>query len=342
MMGRILVGMLVASALASTVAQQQQGELMPVLPTAFAYHPDVLLHDSGVYHPENPERLRAIISHLQETALWSTLLHLQPEPASEDVLTLVHTPRYLEMLRQAARNAPVHLDPDTRVSAQSYRAATVAAGAVLAAVDAVMEERAQNAFAAVRPPGHHAFPQRASGFCLINNVAVAARYLQHEHGIERILIVDWDAHHGNGTQAIFYEDPSVLYFSTHQYPFYPGTGAASEIGRGAGEGHTINVPLSAGSSEDKIIKIYREQLVPAAKAFEPEFVLVSAGFDSHRDDPLAHLGLTSAGYRQLTEIVMAIAEPSAQGRIVSVLEGGYNLQALARSVAAHLEALADR
>jgi acetoin utilization deacetylase AcuC-like enzyme len=315
---------------------------MPTHTTAFAYHPGMLAHDADGGHPESPGRLRAITSHLRKTKLWGTLLHLEPTPADEDVLTLVHPRGYLEGLREAARAALIYLDPNTRMSKDSYRAATVATGAVLAAVDAVMEGRARNAFAAVRPPGHHGFPERTSGFCLISNVAVAARYLQQRHGMERVLIVDWHAHHGNGTQAIFYDDPSVLYFSTHQYPFYPGTGAAGENGRGAGQGFTINVPLAAGTGEAEIIDIYREQLVPAAKAFKPQFVLISAGFDSHREDPLANLGLTAAGYATLTEIVMGIADVSAQGRVVSILEGGYNTQALAQSVAAHPNALSQR
>jgi acetoin utilization deacetylase AcuC-like enzyme len=340
MINRIFVVCLASVALSFTFTQEEGGPV-PVRPTAFAYHPDMLLHDAGAGHPESPRRLQAIVSHLKETELWNELLHLKPEPADEGILALVHPSHYLRTLRDAARSAPIQLDPDTRVSAGSYRAATLAAGAVLASVDAVMQGRAQNAFAAVRPPGHHAFPATAGGFCLINNVAVAARYLQQEHDIERILIVDWDAHHGNGTQAIFYEDPSVLYFSTHQHPYYPGTGAASETGRGAGKGSIINVPLRAGSSQAQIIRAFNEQLVPAAKAFEPEFVLISAGFDSHEEDPLAQLGMTAAGYAKLTEIVMAIAEASAQRRIVSVLEGGYDPQALARSVAAHLEALAQ-
>jgi acetoin utilization deacetylase AcuC-like enzyme len=334
--------LLVVCLLTSAYSFARGAPTVPDLPTALAYHADVLLHDTGAYHPENPQRLHAIMSQLRGSTLWSEYLQLEVRPADEDSLILVHPPRYLEILRRAAREAPVALDPDTPVSRESYRAAIIAAGATLAAVDAVMTGRARNAFAAVRPPGHHAYAERAGGFCLINHVAVAARHAQREHGVERVLIVDWDAHHGNGTQAIFYDDPSVLYFSTHQYPFYPGTGAANETGRGAGEGYTVNVPLAAGTSEGEIVRIYRERLVPAAEQFKPELVLISAGFDSHRDDPLAHLGLTERGYAELTEIVLNIAATYAQGRLVSVLEGGYNPQALARSVAAHLEALTRR
>jgi acetoin utilization deacetylase AcuC-like enzyme len=228
------------------------------------------------------------------------------------------------------------------MSIDSYRVARLAVGGALAAVDAVTRDQVRNAFTAVRPPGHHALRDRAMGFCLFNNIAIAARYVQEHHGLERVLIVDWDVHHGNGTQAIFYEDPTVLYFSTHQYPFYPGTGAANETGAGAGLGFTVNAPLPAGSGDEEITTAFRGKLIPAAEAFRPQFVLVSAGFDAHRDDPLALLRVTEAGYAALTGIVLDLADRFAGGRLVSLLEGGYNLQALARSVEAHLRVLADR
>jgi acetoin utilization deacetylase AcuC-like enzyme len=282
------------------------------------------------------------MSYLEQQGLLHTLLLLRPEPAAEAWITRVHTPAYLRRLQEAVRNAPVALDADTRVSAQSYEVARLATGGVLAAVDAVMAGQARNAFAAVRPPGHHALPERAMGFCLLNHVAIATRYVQEQHGIKRVLIVDWDVHHGNGTQDVFYSDPSVFYFSTHQYPYYPGTGAASETGEGPGRGTTLNVPRPAGSGDAEIIRAFREQLLPAAEAFQPEFIFISAGFDAHHRDPLAQLQVTEEGYATLTRMVMDIAARFAAGRIVSVLEGGYNLEGLSRSLAAHLQVLAER
>ena len=281
------------------------------------------------------------MAHLKSSGFLDTLLLLDPKPASEKWITRVHTPTYLRQLQSAVRRAPTALDADTRISPQSYDVARRAVGGVLAAVDAVMAGRVKNAFAALRPPGHHALADQAMGFCLLNNVAIATRYVQERHGVERVLIVDWDVHHGNATQAIFYRDPSVLFFSTHQYPYYPGTGAAHEVGEGAGRGTTINVPLVAGAGDDTIVTAFRERLRPAAAAFRPQFVLISAGFDAHQGDPLAHLQVTEAGYAALTRIVKTIADQHAGGRIVSVLEGGYYLDGLARSVEAHLRVLAE-
>ena len=254
----------------------------------------------------------------------------------------MHTEEYLQRLEQTANQARSYLDQDTVLSKESFRVAKLAAGGVLKAVDAIMAGRIENAFVALRPPGHHAFANRGSGFCLINNVAVAVRYVQEEYELKRVLIVDWDVHHGNGTQDIFYADPSVFYFSTHQWPYYPGTGASTETGSGAGVGATLNVPLPVGSGDVEVIEAYKDKLVPAAEAFRPQFVFISAGFDAHRDDPLAGLKLTEAGYRELTQIVNDIAQRFANGRLVSVLEGGYNLDALARSVEAHVRELAEK
>ncbi|MFQ5918055.1 MAG: histone deacetylase, partial [Candidatus Binatia bacterium] len=328
--------------LAAEVELEPTGARSTDAPTALVYHPDYLLHNPGSGHPERPERLRAIMAHLERQGLLDALLRLQPEMASESWLTRVHTPTYLNLLEKAVRTAPVALDPDTIVSAQSYRVARLAVGGVLLAVDAVIEGRARNAFAAVRPPGHHALPDRAMGFCLLNSVAIATRYVQKKHRLKRVLIVDWDVHHGNSTQDIFYSDPSVLYFSTHQYPFYPGTGSEQEKGQGPGHGMNINVPLPAGSGDRAVISAFREKLVPAAEAFKPEFVLISAGFDGHQRDPLAQFQLTEDGYAALTRIVKEIAERFAGGRLVSMLEGGYDLEALSRSVEAHLRVLQTR
>jgi acetoin utilization deacetylase AcuC-like enzyme len=231
------------------------------------------------------------------------------------------------------------LDPDTCISPDSYRVALLAVGGALLAVDQVVEGRPDNAFVALRPPGHHAERERAMGFCLFNNVAIAARYAQRRYGLKRVLIVDWDVHHGNGTQHTFEDDPSVLFFSTHQFPFYPGTGRTSERGTGAGLGYTLNVPLAAGCGDNEYRQVFEKILYPAAQAFEPQLVLVSAGFDAHRNDPLASMNVTEDGYAHMTSIVRDIAERYCEGRLVSLLEGGYNLEALAHSVERHLHVL---
>lgn len=309
--------------------------------TGFVYHPDYLKHDPGTGHPERPARLEAIVSRLGQQGLLKDLYRIEPKPAEERWLREVHTEHYLRQLELTASRAPSYLDPDTGLSTESNQVARLAAGGVLAAVDAVMAGETRNAFAAIRPPGHHAFADRGSGFCLINNVAVAARYAQKEYGIKRVMIIDWDVHHGNGTQDIFYSDASVFYFSTHQWPYYPGTGAETDTGAGDGAGTTLNVPLPSGTGDREIIEVYKTSLVPAADAFRPEFVFISAGFDAHREDPLAGLALTETGYRELTRIVKEIAAKSANGRIVSLLEGGYDLDALARSVEAHVRELSE-
>ena len=313
----------------------------PASPTGYVYHPDFLLHDPGPRHPERPARLLAIDAALRADPVSGRLVTIAPRLAETRWLTAVHRPEYLETLERAAGRAPVAFDPDTVVSSESYRVARLAAGGVLAAVDAVMEGRVRNAFVAARPPGHHAFADRASGFCLINNVAVAARYIQRRYGLTRVLIVDWDVHHGNATQEIFYEDGTVLYFSTHQHPFYPGTGAAEETGRGAGVGTNVNVPLPAGAGDAELRAAFASSLVPAAVGFAPEFVLVSAGFDSHAGDPLAGFQVSTAGFAELTRITMDIAERFAGGRMVSVLEGGYRLENLASAAVAHVRTLAE-
>ncbi len=332
----------VLSAAACVLAGAARAAPKSAAPTGLVYHPDYLLHDSGPYHPERPDRLRAIIAGLETSDLMASLLRIEPRPATDRWITTVHTPAYLGWLEAASKQAPVQLDPDTRLAQESLRVARLAAGGVLAAVDAVVAGRTGNAFAAVRPPGHHALPGRAMGFCLLNNVAIAARYAQQEHGLKRVLIVDWDVHHGNGTQAMFYDDPSVLYFSTHQFPYYPYTGEAKEMGIGEGEGTTVNVPLVAGSGDTEIVEAFRDKLVPVADKFKPDFVLISAGFDAHRDDPLAGLDVTAEGYGSLTRIVIEIARRHAGGRIVSALEGGYRLEALSDSVVAHVGMLMGR
>ena len=310
--------------------------------TGFVYHSDYLKHDMGVGHPESPDRLRAIVSRLKAGGVLDRLVLIEPTSVADEWITQVHKVSYLTSLKSRAPvSGRVSLDPDTSISAGSLPAAYLAAGGVLAAADAIMAGTVDHAFCAIRPPGHHAESDRAMGFCLFNNVAIAARYLQRRHGVARVLIVDWDVHHGNGTQHTFDDDPSVLFFSTHQYPHYPGTGRATERGKGKGEGLTINVPMSAGQDDEDYREIFERVLVPAADAYKPEFVLISAGFDAHRDDPLASMGLTEEGYATLTGIVAGIARRHSKSRVLSCLEGGYNLNALAASVERHVVALLD-
>jgi acetoin utilization deacetylase AcuC-like enzyme len=310
--------------------------------TGLVYHPAYLEHDMGAGHPESPHRLRAILQRLEQSGTAGRLTRIEPRKAEEEWITQVHTPQYVAALhRHAPVSGRVSLDLDTSMSPGSLDAAFLAAGGALSAVDAIMAKQVEHAFCAVRPPGHHAEACRAMGFCLLNNVAVAARYVQKKYRVKKVLIVDWDVHHGNGTQHSFEDDSSVLFFSTHQYPHYPGTGRTTERGRGAGEGFTINVPMEAGEGNDGYRAVFLKSLVPAADEFKPEFVIISAGFDAHKDDPLASMSLTEEGYADLTRIVAGVAQRHAQGRILSSLEGGYNLSALAASVDAHVMALLD-
>jgi acetoin utilization deacetylase AcuC-like enzyme len=280
------------------------------------------------------------MQQLEQSGTAARLARIEPRKAEEEWITQIHTPSYLAMLEtHVPTNGRVSLDPDTMMSPGSLAAAYLAAGGALAAVDAIMTRQVDHVFCAVRPPGHHAEADRAMGFCLFNNVAIAARYVQKRYGVQRVLIVDWDVHHGNGTQHSFEDDSSVLFFSTHQFPHYPGTGRETERGRGAGEGFTIDVPMEAGEGDEEYRAIFQKSLVPAADAFKPEFVIISAGFDAHKDDPLANMRLTEEGYADLTSLVAGIAKRHARGRILSSLEGGYHLTALAASVDRHIQAL---
>ena len=308
--------------------------------TGLVYHPAYLDHDMGAGHPESPNRLRAILQQLERSGTAGRVKKIEPRKAEDEWITQIHSPSYLAALNtHQPASGRVALDADTSMSPGSLSAAYLAAGGALAGVDAIMRGDVEHAFCAVRPPGHHAETARAMGFCLFNNVAIAARYVQKKYSLSRVLIVDWDVHHGNGTQHSFEQDPSILFFSTHQYPHYPGTGRATERGIGAGEGFTINVPMDAGDGDDEYHAIFLNVLLPAAEAFKPDFVIVSAGFDAHRDDPLANMGLTEAGYSDLTGLVVGLAKRHAQGRLLSALEGGYNLTALGASVDAHLKVL---
>jgi len=308
--------------------------------TGLVYDPRYLEHDMGMGHPESPNRLRSIMQRLEQSGTLQRLIRIEARRAEDEWITQIHQPGYVAALaKHAPTQGRISLDPDTSMSPGSLTAAYLAAGGTLAAVDAIMSRQVEHVFCAVRPPGHHAEAGRAMGFCLFNNVAIAARYAQKRYALQRVLIVDWDVHHGNGTQHSFEDDPSILFFSTHQYPHYPGTGRGTERGTSAGEQFTINVPMEAGEGDEDYQAVFNKTLVPAADNFKPDFVMISAGFDAHRDDPLASMGLTEAGYADLTAIVAGIAKRYAHGRILSTLEGGYNLTALAASVDAHLTAL---
>jgi acetoin utilization deacetylase AcuC-like enzyme len=305
--------------------------------TLLISHPSFLEHDTGPYHPERPDRLRAILGALEDPA-FDSLVRLAAPAASMEEMTRVHPQDYVEAILgiQPAPGEHVHVDGDTVMSQGSAEAIQRAAGAVVAGVDAVMQGKVRTAFAAVRPPGHHAAPGVPGGFCLINNAAVGARHAQAKYGVERVAIVDFDVHHGQGTQAVVEPDPSLFYASTHQYPLYPGTGSPRETGT---DNNVVNVPLRAGSGSAEFRTAWSERILPLLDDFAPELVIVSAGFDAHRADPLAQLEVETEDFVWLTEELLAIADRHAQGRLVSVLEGGYDLNALAESVATHVQSL---
>lgn len=297
-----------------------------------------LLHDD-FEHPENAARLRAIQQALQTSGLIAELTRLDPRYATDDEIRAAHHWRMVEHTQRMAMFGGGLLNPDTYVVQESWDAATLAAGAVARAVEAVVAGEVTNAFALVRPPGHHATPSTAMGFCLINNVAVAARVAQQQLGVKRVAIVDWDTHHGNGTQDIFYDDPSVLYVSSHTYPFYPGTGHWREMGSGAGDGATLNLPMPAHTGDAAFERVYEELALRAVRRFEPELIIVSAGYDCHWRDPLAPMLMSVAGFTRLAQMVYDLAAEVCDGRIVCALEGGYDLDALAAGVVATLRVL---
>jgi acetoin utilization deacetylase AcuC-like enzyme len=305
-------------------------------PTAFISSDIFLAHTPPAGHPERPARLDYLLTYLKSTPLWTSLDHCSPLPATESQVLAVHTREHIESIKQKCESGGGPLDDgDTHVVRESFDVAMLAAGAVVAAIDRVLGRENSAAFCAVRPPGHHAESDMVMGFCLFNSAAIGARHAQLKHGVERVAILDWDVHHGNGTQHIFESDPTVQYISTHQYPYYPGTGARSEKGVGKGEGFTLNCPLPAGTGEEKYVAVFTEEIVPALQRFKPGLLIISAGFDAHRDDPLGGMRLTADSFGLLTNLVKGIAP------IVSVLEGGYHLDALAQSVDRHLQRLME-
>ena len=306
--------------------------------TGYVYDPIYLEHEERG-HPESPQRLRRALQVLEETGMLARLTRIEASPISIERLQAVHDEAYIERVRRMAERGGGHLDMDTYLGPRSYEAALVAAGGLVNAVQAVLAGQIHSGFALVRPPGHHATASRGMGFCLFNNVAVAARYALDEGGLERILIVDWDVHHGNGTQDIFYRESDVLYFSTHQYPHYPGTGHWREIGEGDGAGFTVNVPLSPGVGDEGFERIFDELLYPLAERYRPQLILVSAGFDAHWKDPLASLQLSIAGYAHLARTLTSMADELCEGRLVFTLEGGYHLDVLGYGVLVCLRVL---
>jgi acetoin utilization deacetylase AcuC-like enzyme len=305
----------------------------------FIYDPAFLKHDTGV-HPENAARLETILHNLnQDESLAPRLQWVRPKPATDQDLLRCHTEEMLVTAQTLCERGGGYIDADTRVSPDSFDVARLAAGAAITAVDSVLQEDGGKAFALVRPPGHHATDSRSMGFCLFNNAAIAARYAQEKYGLETVLIVDWDVHHGNGTQDIFWQDDSVFYFSSHQYPHYPGTGARDETGEGKGEGCTLNLPLPAYTPARTHRTGFNEALRLIETRFHPDLIIISAGFDSHRQDPLGNLMLEDPDFGEMTKEILRIADKHSSGRVVGMLEGGYNLDVLGGSIRAHLKAL---
>jgi acetoin utilization deacetylase AcuC-like enzyme len=289
-------------------------------------------HQMGAYHPESPERLSVIYDMLDGADMAGKFKSVPVRPATREELLRVHSRFHVEQLESTAGQEYTYLDPDTQTCADSYEAAVLAAGGLCEAIAMVESNSLNNAFALVRPPGHHAERSRAMGFCLFNNIAIGARYAQDDLHLRRILIVDWDLHHGNGTQHSFEDDPTILYFSTHQYPYYPGTGGFEEVGQGRGRGFTVNVPLSVGYGDGEYIGIYHGILRPIALEFKPELILVSAGFDIYFGDPLGGMNVTPAGFAGLTRVIMDIADECCKGKVILTLEGGYHLTGQSESV----------
>jgi|HubBroStandDraft_1064217.scaffolds.fasta_scaffold80265_1 acetoin utilization deacetylase AcuC-like enzyme len=298
--------------------------------TAIVTGRSYLKHFAGRSHPERPERIAAMIE-MVEGLRRDNLQILAPREATRDEIALCHRPEYIDVVERTSHLDRFDFDPDTHTSRDSYATALLAAGGVLTATEAVFDGAAENAFALVRPPGHHALTNRAMGFCFFNNVAIAAESLIRKKGLERVMVIDWDLHHGNGTQDAFYDSPEVLYASTHQFPHYPGTGSLLEVGAGEGLGYTVNAPLPAEFGDAEYLRVFDEVIMPIGRAFKPQFIMVSAGFDCHWRDPLGEMQVTEEGFRQMMRRIKRLAAECCEGKIVAALEGGYNLEAIANS-----------
>ena len=300
-----------------------------------------LKHDAGFGHPESPQRLGATHAMLETPEMAGHFVKIEPRYATHEEIGMIHSASYIDLVASTKGQDFVALDPDTAATPESYDVAKLAVGGLCNAIDSVVNGEVANAFALVRPPGHHAGVSNAAGFCLFNNVAIGAKYAIAKYGMKKILIIDWDLHHGNGTQAQFYSDRSVLYFSTHQYPYYPGTGAIEEIGRGEGLGYNVNVPLKPGTDDAQYVKIFRKVLVPLSVKFQPDLVLISAGFDPYYKDPLGGMKVTPGGFAYLTRILLDVADQCCGGKAVMTLEGGYHLTGLAESIKSVLIEMRD-
>ena len=299
-------------------------------------------HENGMGHPESPERLLAIIDMLKTTKLLEEVVRIEARDGTKDEVSLVHDPKYFDLIASTRGKARVFLDPDTSTCPVSFNAAVRAVGGMLSSIESVLKGEVDIGFPLVRPPGHHAERDRAMGFCLFNNIAVGAAYLVKAKGIQRVLVVDWDVHHGNGTQNMFYSSSEVLYFSTHQYPYYPGTGGINEVGKEDGAGYTVNVPLPAGMGDKEYMRIFSEILGPVIDQYKPHFILVSAGFDAYFEDPLGGMRVTPQGFAQMTRFLKESAEKHCDGRMVLILEGGYNLDGLWLSTKEVLDELLEK
>ena len=310
--------------------------------TGYVYDARYLRHDPGTWHPERPDRLKAIQQNLQESGVLELLVPIPPYEAPLSWVERLHDPDYIRRFKAACeKGLQIFEVPDCGICSESYDIALLAAGGIMAAVDAVMAGVVDNAFCAVRPPGHHAEHARAMGFCFFNNVALAAVYLLENFGLERVAIVDWDVHHGNGTQHLFEADPRVFYISLHEDPqyCYPGTGYSRERGKGPGEGFTLNLPFPPRSGDGEYLEALKTEALPRLREFAPQFLLISAGFDAHQDDPLAHMKLTRSGYREMGRLLLDLAGETANGRVITVLEGGYNLEVLEECTEDHTRLL---
>jgi len=308
--------------------------------TGIIYSDRYMDHITGFYHPESPARMSAVMDNLRNSTVWTSVQKIDPSSAETEIIQLVHPESHVSRVKDICLSGISPLDGgDTTVCADSYSVALLAAGGIVAGVDGIFSEEILNAFCVIRPPGHHAELTQSTGFCLFNNAAIAARYAQHQYGVEKVFILDWDVHHGNGTQHLFEDDATVFYLSLHQFPFYPGTGDSSEKGHADGLGTTCNFPLSAGSGDESYLDIFENSIPEIVASFSPDLILISAGFDAHARDPLANMYVSTDAFRSMTEVVVRLADEVCHGRILSILEGGYDLAALAESSEVHVRAL---